>query len=186
MAGTRANGRPFVFLTFFGGGHGGCAIGDGLNNGNASHGSATIPPAEILEAAFPVMFTHWGLRVDSAGAGRFRGGLGTVHELELLADAATLTVFGDRARFEPSGAAGGKPGARNVVTFGDPDAMAVVPLGAKLASAPFRKGQRVRFETPGGGGFGAPAEREPERVARDVRLGFITPAAAEREYGPRP
>lgn len=174
MAGLRANGRPFVFLTFFGGGHGGCATGDGLNNGNASHGSATIPPAEILEATFPVMFTHWGLRVDSAGAGRFRGGLGTVHELELLADAATLTVFGDRARFGPPGVAGGEPGARNVVTYGDPEAMAVVPLGAKLASAPIRKGQRVRFETPGGGGFGPPAEREPERVARDIRLGFVS------------
>jgi N-methylhydantoinase B len=183
MGGRRSDGRPFVFLTFFGGGHGGSAYGDGLNNGSASHGSATIPPAETLEATFPVLFTHWGLRVDSAGTGQHRGGLGTVHELELLADEALLTVFGDRARFGPPGIAGGGPGAANVVRYGDPDAMTVVPLGAKLAAAPFRKGQRVRFETPGGGGFGDPAARDPALVARDVRLGYLSAGAAERDYG---
>jgi N-methylhydantoinase B len=46
-----------------------------------------------------------------------------------------------------------------------------------------RRGQKVRLETPGGGGFGDPRQRDPERIARDVRFGYVTPEAAERDYG---
>jgi N-methylhydantoinase B len=60
--------------------------GDGLNHGNAPISTATIPPVEILEAAYPVRFTQWALRPDSAGAGQHRGGLGAVYEIELLED----------------------------------------------------------------------------------------------------
>ena len=57
------------------------------------------------------------------------------------------------------------------------------PLGAKLAAAPFHKGQRVRVETPGGGGFGDPRQRDPKLVERDVERGYLTPEAAARDYG---
>jgi len=71
----------------------------------------------------------------------------------------------------------------NVVSYGTPGAMQLPPLGAKITATPFRKGQRVRLETPGGGGFGDPAQRAPALVANDVALGFLTPAAAARDYG---
>jgi N-methylhydantoinase B len=70
LAGKRANGQRWVMFSFFGGGHGGSIEGDGLNHGNAPISTATIPPMEILEAAYPVMFRQWALRPDSAGAGR--------------------------------------------------------------------------------------------------------------------
>jgi N-methylhydantoinase B len=76
IAGRRANGAPWVMFSFYGGGHGGSLESDGLNHGNAPISTATIPPMEILEAAYPVMFRQWALRPDSAGAGRHRGGLG--------------------------------------------------------------------------------------------------------------
>ena len=76
IAGHRGDGRRWVMFSFYGGGHGGTPEGDGLNHGNAPISTATIPPAEILEAAYPVAFRQWALRPDSAGAGCHRGGMG--------------------------------------------------------------------------------------------------------------
>ena len=70
LAGWRGNGARWVMFCFFGGGLGGNPEGDGLNHGNNPISTATIPPAEILEALYPVMFTQWALRPDSAGPGR--------------------------------------------------------------------------------------------------------------------
>ena len=83
-------------FSFFGGGHGGHSGGDGLSHGNAPISTATIPPLEILEAAYPVRFTEWSLRADSGGDGRHRGGLGAVYEIELLEQDAEVFVFGER------------------------------------------------------------------------------------------
>ena len=86
LAGYRKNGARWVMFSFFGGGHGGHPLGDGLNHGNAPISTATIPPLEILEAAYPVRFTQWALRTDSGGPGRNRGRCGAIYEIELLAD----------------------------------------------------------------------------------------------------
>ena len=84
--------QRWVMFSFFGGGHGGHPEGDGLNHGNAPISTATIPPFEILEAAYPIQFTQWALRPDSAGPGRHRGGLGAVYEIELLEQEAEAFV----------------------------------------------------------------------------------------------
>src|SRR5690606_21576621 len=98
-AGSPQAGRRWVMFSFFGGGHGGHPQGDGLNHGNAPISTATIPPLEILESAYPIMFTEWALRPDSGGPGRQRGGLGAVYEIELLEERAEAFLFGERARF---------------------------------------------------------------------------------------
>ena len=107
LAGHRANGQRWVMFSFFGGGHGAHGAGDGLNHGNAPISTATIPPLEILEAAYPVRFTQWALRPDSGGAGEFRGGLGAIYEIELLEKQADVFLFGERGRFAPPGVVGG-------------------------------------------------------------------------------
>ncbi len=86
LAGWRQHGRRWVMFCFFGGGLGGNPEGDGLNHGNNPISTATIPPAEILESLYPVMFTQWALRPDSGGPGKHRGGLGAIYEVEALAD----------------------------------------------------------------------------------------------------
>jgi N-methylhydantoinase B len=111
LAGHRANGQRWVMFSFFGGGHGAHGAGDGLNHGNAPISTATIPPLEILEAAYPVRFTQWALRPDSGGAGEFRGGLGAIYEIELLEKQADVFLFGERGRFAPPGVVGGGAGA---------------------------------------------------------------------------
>lgn len=183
IAGQRANGQPWVMFSFFGGGHGGSAQCDGLNHGNAPISTATIPPMEILEAAYPVMFRQWALRPDSAGAGMHRGGLGAVYEIELLEERAEAFLFGERGRFAPQGVAGGGAAALNVFSYQQEDGWHHPPLVSKMRGIGLKRGQAVRLETPGGGGYGRAADRDPAHVARDVKRGLISPGEADRLYG---
>jgi N-methylhydantoinase B len=175
LAGHRKDGRRWVMFSFFGGGLGGNPEGDGLNHGNAPISTATIPPVEILEAAYPVIFTQWALRPDSFGPGKHRGGLGAIYEIELLEESADVFLFGERGRSRPKGVAGGGEAARN--RFVLPDGTEP-PMASKMVGLKIAKGQRLRLETPGGGGYGDPKDRPKELIERDRRLGYATGAKA--------
>jgi N-methylhydantoinase B len=183
LAGHRANGQRWVMFSFFGGGHGAHGAGDGLNHGNAPISTATIPPLEILEAAYPVRFTQWALRPDSGGAGEYRGGLGAIYEIELLEKQADVFLFGERGRFPPPGVVGGGAGALNTFHYQQADGEHVPPMASKIVGVHIERSQRLRLETPGGGGYGRALERNPESVARDLRLGYITADRTESDYG---
>ncbi len=183
LAGHRGNGQRWVMFSFFGGGHGAHGAGDGLNHGNAPISTATIPPLEILEAAYPVRFTQWALRPDSGGAGEFRGGLGAVYDIELLEKQADVFLFGERGRFAPPGVVGGGAGALNTFHYQQADGEHVPPMASKIVGVHIDRGQKLRLETPGGGGYGHAFERNPESVARDLRLGYITAEHTEADYG---
>lgn len=184
IAGKRRNGTPWVMFSFYGGGHGGTPEGNGLNHGNAPISTATIPPMEILEAAYPVMFRTWALRPDSAGAGAHRGGLGAIYEIEVLEEnGADAFLFGERGRFAPQGVAGGGEAAKNVFSYEQADGWHKPPMASKMRGIRLAQGQAVRLETPGGGGYGAASNRDGEEVARDVRLGYLSPDEATRLYG---
>ncbi|MDC3385788.1 hydantoinase B/oxoprolinase family protein [Planktomarina sp.] len=179
IAGHRENGSRWVMFSFFGGGHGGHPEGDGLNHGNAPISTATIPPLEILEAAYPVAFTQWALRPDSGGAGKHRGGLGAIYEIELLEKSATAFLFGERGKFPPPGVVNGGPGAVNKFYYDSDDDDAInnkksPPLVSKITGIKLRKGQRVRLETPGGGGYGKPADRLQHLIDNDMAQGYIS------------
>ena len=186
LAGHRQDGSRWVMFSFFGGGHGGHPEGDGLNHGNAPISTATIPPLEILEAAYPVAFTQWALRPDSGGAGQHRGGLGAIYEIELLEESATAFLFGERGKFPPPGVAGGGAGAANRFYF-DSDAAAAIdgrespPLVSKMTGIQLTRGQRVRLETPGGGGYGDVATRSKARLQHDLDQGYVTDTAGDRD-----
>src|ERR1700731_4513119 len=183
LAGWRTHGRRWVMFCFFGGGLGGNPESDGLNHGNNPISTATIPPLEILESLYPVMFTQWALRPNSGGAGMHRGGLGAIYEIEALADGgAEVFLLGERGKYPPFGVNGGGPAMLNRFIYETDSGEATPPLISKITDVKIRRGQKVRLETPGGGGFGDPVTREPERVARDVRLGYVTPEAAQRDY----
>lgn len=185
IAGRRAGGSPWVMFSFYGGGHGGSPDGDGLNHGNAPISTATIPPLEILEAAYPVMFRQWALRPDSAGAGRHRGGFGAVYEIEVLEEGgAEAFLFGERGTTPPGGVAGGGDAALNVFAYEDDAGWQTPPMVSKMRGIELSQGRRVRLETPGGGGYGPAAERDPVAVALDVGRGLQSEREADRLYGP--
>ena len=179
MAGHRSNGARWVMFSFFGGGHGGHPEGDGLNHGNAPISTATIPPLEILEAAYPVAFTQWALRPDSGGVGKHRGGLGAIYEIELLEESATVFLFGERGKFPPPGVVGGGAGAMNKFAYQSADEETAFPdktppLASKITGVKLRRGQRVRLESPGGGGYGKAQERPEELIRNDIAQGYVS------------
>ena len=183
LAGHRRDGRRWVMFSFFGGGLGGNPEGDGLNHGNAPISTATIPPVEILEAAYPVIFSQWALRQDSAGPGRHRGGVGAVYEIELLEEQADVFLFGERGRFAPSGVIGGQAAACTQFSYPDGGERRSPPMASKMVGIKIKRGERIRLETPGGGGYGDPRRRAVGAVQRDVQLGYVSAEAARRDYG---
>jgi N-methylhydantoinase B len=183
LAGHRTDGprkgQRWVMFSFFGGGHGGHDQGDGLNHGNAPISTATIPPLEILEAAYPVRFTQWALRGGSGGDGTHRGGLGAVYEIELLEEAADVFVFGERGRSAPKGIAGGAEGALNVFSYENNGQWHQPPMASKMVGIKLKRGERLQLKTPGGGGWGEPAARPASARELDARMGYTLTADPE-------
>ena len=168
----KRKGQRWVMFSFFGGGHGGHSDGDGLSHGNAPISTATIPPMEILEAAYPVRFTQWALRPGSGGDGQHRGGLGAIYEIELLEDSAEAFIFGERGKSAPKGIHGGQPALPNVFEYCQNGEWKTPPMVSKMLGIHLKKGDRVRLQTPGGGGWGSPNERSAQDRAKDSALGY--------------
>ena len=101
----------------------------------------------------------------------------------LLADGgAEVFLLGERGKYPPFGVAGGGSAVLNRFVYETDNGEATPPLVSKVTDVKIRRGQKVRLETPGGGGFGDPAQRDPTRVARDVRLGYVSRLAALDSY----
>jgi N-methylhydantoinase B len=138
----------FTYYETLGGGQGACADADGPSAVHVAMSNTLNTPIEALELEFPLRAVEYALRRGSGGAGRRRGGDGVVRELEALAE-MRYSLITERRRHAPPGADGGEPGARgrNLVNGEE--------LPAK-ASGTLRAGDRLRIETPGGGGHGKP------------------------------
>ena len=184
-------GSRWVMFSFFGGGHGGHPQGDGLSHGNAPISMATIPPVEILEARYPIRFTQWALRNDSGGPGKNRGGLGGLYEIEVMCDARGF-LFGERGKYAPKGVVDGEDGALNKFTFDGTREDGTIETGqfsqtpemvSKITGIELKQGQRVRLQTPGGGGYGRALDRSVDDVMADVKNEFISTSAALDDYG---
>lgn len=180
IGGLTADRRPFVIVDMITGAWGGRPDKDGMEAVTNPSQNMSNTPVEVLEAQHPIRIDEYGFVPDSCGAGRFRGGLGLRRRYTLLNDEATLQLRSDRMRFLPYGLSGGRParGARNVL---DPDGAARM-MPAKFAVV-LKRGDVILHEQPGGGGFGDPFERDPERVAADARNDKITLEYARREHG---
>ncbi|WP_149538094.1 hydantoinase B/oxoprolinase family protein [Siccirubricoccus phaeus] len=154
------------------GGTGAHPAKDGVNALSAGmHNNANIP-IEMIEAQTPLTITRYGLIPGSGGAGQRRGGLGLAREWRIDSPRCFFTANMDRFVHAPYGLAGGGPasvGRLVLVRDGEES-----PLPPKCDNVPLQQGDRVRLETSGGGGFGDPASRAAEAVARDRRLGYAT------------
>jgi N-methylhydantoinase B len=175
-------GRLFIQGDLNAGGSGGRPAWDGDSALIIFAGStARNNPVEVVESRVGSMrILRYGLRADSGGAGRHRGGLGIEREYELLAP-AYITFSLERKVTPPWGLRGGKDGAVNGVDIVSPDGS--VRQVRKATRHAIAAGERVRIMTGGGGGYGPPAERDPEAVRRDVTEGYVSAEAARRDYG---
>ncbi len=151
-------GSRFAYYETVAGGMGAGAEADGLSGVHVHMTNTLNTPVEALEYAYPLRVTRYALRRGSGGAGRRRGGDGLVREIELLAD-AQVTLLCERRRHAPWGAAGGEPGAPGADWYlPGPTAAGEAAQPQRLpgkVSFRARAGDRIRIETPGGGGYGA-------------------------------
>jgi N-methylhydantoinase B len=143
-------GSPFAYYETIGGGMGATAKGDGESAVHCHMTNTLNTPIEALEYSYPFMVTEYSIRRGTGGFGKHRGGDGIVREVELLSD-ADVTVLSERRKVPPYGLFGGAPGAvgRNLVIRKG----TVVEKRGKF-SANLKRGDRLRIETPGGGGYG--------------------------------
>lgn len=187
VAGTHPDtGKPFIQAWLDGLANGGGARPDkdGLNACNLSASNMLIPNMEVEEETYPVRFIRRELAADSGGPGRYRGGLALETEVEVLCD-CEFTMFGSRFEgAEPPGYAGGGVGGASVFyTISDGK---VTTYPQKVGRVPLKKGDRIVMRPCGGAGFGPPSRRRRSLIERDLRLGFVTPEGAARDYGYHP
>jgi len=165
-------------------GHGGWGAGDGHDGAGPfrtmAHGDTRLIPMELQESILPFRVQSLELRTDSGGAGKFRGGLG-FRKKYVITYPCLLTTNVDRTRDPPWGVQGGKAGQPGCVTVYK--AAGGSEVISKVRNYPVKPGDIVVLETGGGGGWGPPAERSREAIARDIARGYVTRDAAERDYG---
>jgi N-methylhydantoinase B len=138
-------------------------------------------PIEILETRIPLHVRRYGFRPDSGGAGKWRGGNGVVREFEVECDEAYVSLWWERSKTPAWGLFEGRDATPPdlVINPGRPDERHVL----KATRLVLKRGDIIRGSSGGGGGFGEPAERDPELVRTDVRDGQLSPEAARERYG---
>ena len=181
FTGRRRDGRSFYNVMTFHGGMGARASSDGLPTSSYPSNVASMP-VEVIESESPLLFRRKMFATDSAGAGKFRGGLGVQVEMTLLGDEIDpanppmLSLRGGRFGEPISGICGGHAA---------PDAWAKID-GSEVELVTQREvgpGTTVELLVPGGGGYGDPGERSPDQVRADLESGVISTAAATADYG---
>jgi len=139
-------------------------------------------PIEFAEMEFGVEIEAFGIHMDSGGAGRYRGGAGIVRDVRVLADEATFGIRLDNCVQPAFGVNGGRSGAPGRVIV-NPDGPNPRELKTMSDGARLKRGDLVRIVTPGGGGWGHPADRPAAEVLADVLDGFVSEASAVSDYG---
>ena len=179
ISGRRANRKPFIIVDMICGAWGARPNADGIEAITNASQNLSNTPVESLEANHPVRIEAYELMADSCGAGKWRGGLGIRRSYRLLADEALLQLRADRMKFLPYGLDGGgsAPAARNLI-----ERAGITSALPSKTTGWMKQDELIIHEQPGGGGFGDPFTRDPERVARDVWNGKISEGYARQQH----
>lgn len=172
--------KHWVHMEIFEGSYGGRHGRDGMDAVDTLYANTRNNPIEDIESHLPLRVSRYELREDVCGAGKWRGGLGSIREFEYLDDGGA-SVEGEGHCFAPWGfdAGGdGKPARLRLRAGGAP-----LDLPSKVPHMRIARGSRFECAGPAGGGYGPPLERDPARVLDDVLDGIISVATAERDYG---
>lgn len=164
------------------GGTGAGPGGDGIDGRDVGLANLRNTPIEMVDSQSSIVIREYAIAVDSGGAGKWRGGGGVVLEFEARQPETIVTARGmERQRFRAWGLSGGQPGAlASVVLNPGTENERVI---RKMDGLQLNRGDVLRLQTSGGGGYGDPFERDPNRVLADVRLGAVSVESAARDYG---
>lgn len=181
FGGRDALGNPFVFVDFLVGSWGGSPWRDGLDGCSGMIANVSNTPAEVVESELPLRVERYGFVPDSAGPGRWRGGLAVQRCIRVLAQDVVMQVRSDRRDVPPYGLDGGARGAPSAIELRRANGSVEHPPAKFITT--MQSGDEVCVRLASGGGFGASLERAPDRVLHDVREQKISPAAALADYG---
>jgi N-methylhydantoinase B len=179
------SGREWVHYEWSAGGNGGFAEHDGpsamapIDWGDL----VTVQSTEVIETRMPLLVESSRLAVDSGGAGRSRGGLAMSRALRVLAPGTRYSLLSDGAVVPAFGVLGGLAGVTVGAWIERQGAVSYFDTPGKVAGHLIEAGSTLMVRSAGGGGYGDPLERDPERVALDVREGYVSAEAARLLYG---
>ena len=176
----RRGGEYYCYMETIAGGNGSRSRKDGPDAVQTNLQNTENAPIEEVEINYPIRIRRYELITDSAGAGKFRGGMGVRRDFEFPYSGCSWTILSDGRKFAPWGLDGGASGR--------PQHFILDPLGEhrelpSKCTIDVPKGGRVRVETAGGGGFGDPRERSRDAIERDVRDGKASAEASREAYG---
>ena len=164
-SGPAANGQHWVYMDIHEGSYGGRLGKDGLDAVDTLYANTRNNPIEDIESHYPLRVTRYELNENKGGRGQWRGGLGSVRAIELLADGG-FSLEGDGVEHAPPGLFGGEQGTPGVVVLTTSDG-SEQRLASKFPYRKARKGDRLSLVGPSGGGYGDPAERDPAAIEAD-------------------
>ncbi len=179
FSGETADG-PWVHMEIFEGSYGGRQGSDGMDAVDTLFANTRNNPVEDVESHLPLRVRRYELREGAVGAGRWRGGLGSVREFELLADGG-VSIEGDGHTYRPWGFDGGSDGHTANMQLISGNISTNMP--SKMPYRRLRAGDRFQCAGPAGGGYGPPRQRDPESVRADVLDGLLTSDAARTAFG---
>ncbi|MCS7002612.1 MAG: hydantoinase B/oxoprolinase family protein, partial [Dehalococcoidia bacterium] len=180
FSGTDKNGEYFQLFQIGFGGVPGRPIGDGID-GHSLWPEFNNVPNEYLESYYPMIIERYDIVQDSGGPGKHRGGTG-IDQVYRFLSAGEISIHDDRWLTYPWGVVGGKPGKRGTKILIKPDGR-VIYLPSKCDYVQVEEGDVLHFITWGGGGWGDPLERDPEKVRLDVLRGLVSEQSALDDYG---
>ena len=175
-------GRWYSQYEILSGGTGARPDGDGVSAMDELVVNVMNTPVEAVESEFPVRVERYELAQDSAGPGTFRGGLGVRRQWRVLGDESIVNLRTDRFKFSSPGIFDAKPARPSAASISAQVERPRRPLTSKVAGLRLKKGDVLTMEFAGGGGWGDPRQREPERVREDVVRGYVSLKAARDDY----
>ncbi|MFN8150455.1 MAG: hydantoinase B/oxoprolinase family protein [Solirubrobacterales bacterium] len=184
-------GRYYSNYHFDGMGAGGTMSSDGNDAEVTRHSNCRNTPIEVFEHRYPLLTLEYGMAANSGGAGAHRGGLATHRTMRVTAPEITFSALFDRSSIPPMGLFGGEPATgsellvkrKGETEFRPFDEVFGLASPTKFTNVVLHDGDEIRYRTPGGGGFGPPADRDRNAVVDDVADGYVTVEEAARAYG---
>ena len=180
-SGVTEDDEYWVYMDISSGSYGGRPNKDGLDTVDTLYANTRNNPIEDIESHYPLRVSRYELRENDEGAGRNRGGIGPIREIEFT-QPGRVSVEGDGNKYPPWGFDGGADGTTGQLVL-NPGTDEEEYLSSKLENQPIDEGQRLRLVGPGGGGWGDPMEREPEKVRADVLDDLVSAERAREIYG---
>lgn len=170
----------YAHVETYGGGQGAMYNQDGMDGVHTHMTNTRNAPTEVIEVAYPLRVDRYGLVRDSAGSGKFRGGMGLTREITVVSHTANVSILSDRAKNGPWGVGLGREGACSewLVVKADGEEVKLPAKGSFIAEP----GDKIIARTSGGGGYGDPLRRDLAKIQKDLNEGYLSEAKAAVDY----